>query len=270
MATRLAGSSDIFRREGQATTRSVNFIAAHDGLTLADLTSYERKHNEANGEQNRDGHNENLSWNNGVEGETADADDHRAAQTRLPRLLATLFASRGSIMLTAGDEFGRTQHGNNNAYAQDNEVTWLDWQGRDSELEAHVAALAAFRTDWRAKLRADTRFLDGKLLPSGLKDVEWLSESGHPLDEANGNSPTAIASPCCWPRRMATGSPSQSMATAAPRCSCVPARPGFRWSPAAGTERDIGRHLDDGALVDRRALGGLPQRRSCRSRGDQG
>ena len=92
-------------------------------------------------------------------------------------------------MLTAGDEFGRTQRGNNNAYAQDNEVTWLDWQRRDRELEAHVEALAAFRKRWRARLGADTRFLDGKLLPSGLKDVEWLSESGQPLDEAEWQQP---------------------------------------------------------------------------------
>ena len=98
------------------------------GLTLADLTSYERKHNEANGEQNRDGHNENLSWNNGAEGDSADAAIVEARRRDRRAMLATLFASRGSIMLTAGDEFGRTQHGNNNAYAQDNAVTWLDWQ----------------------------------------------------------------------------------------------------------------------------------------------
>ena len=136
LATRLAGSSDFFRKDGQQTTRSVNFIAAHDGLTLADLTSYERKHNEANGEQNRDGHNENLSWNNGAEGDSADAAIVEARRRDRRAMLATLFASRGSIMLTAGDEFGRTQHGNNNAYAQDNAVTWLDWQTRDRELEA--------------------------------------------------------------------------------------------------------------------------------------
>ena len=105
-------------------------------------------------------------------------------------MLATLFASRGSIMLTAGDEFGRTQHGNNNAYAQDNAVTWLDWQARDRELEAHVQALAAFRADWRARVKADVRFLDGKQLPpGGLLDVEWLSESGHPLDEHEWQQP---------------------------------------------------------------------------------
>ena len=112
-------------------TRTVNFIAAHDGMTLADICAYERKHNEANGEQNRDGHDENFSWNNGVEGETANTEVTAQRERDVRALLATLFASRGTIMLTAGDEFGRTQKGNNNAYAQDNELTWLDWAGRD-------------------------------------------------------------------------------------------------------------------------------------------
>ncbi|TIU36674.1 MAG: glycogen debranching enzyme GlgX, partial [Mesorhizobium sp.] len=107
-------------RDGRPTTRTVNFIAAHDGMTLADIVAYERKHNEANGEQNRDGHNDNLSWNNGAEGETDDEAISLARSNDRRALLATLFASRGTIMLTAGDEFGRTQKGNNNAYAQDN------------------------------------------------------------------------------------------------------------------------------------------------------
>ncbi|OWK22366.1 hypothetical protein AJ88_08780 [Mesorhizobium amorphae CCBAU 01583] len=119
--------------------RTVNFIAAHDGMTLADLVAYERKHNAANGEQNRDGHNENLSWNNGVEGETSDTGIAEARFNDRCALLATLFASRGTIMLTAGDEFGRTQKGNNNAYAQDNRspgstgpgATWR-WSARHS------------------------------------------------------------------------------------------------------------------------------------------
>ena len=126
LATRLAGSSDVFGKSA-ANTRSVNFIAAHDGMTLADVVAYERKHNEANGEANRDGHNENLSWNNGAEGETGDAKIIEARRRDVKALLSTLFASRGTVMLTAGDEFGRSQKGNNNAYAQDNEITWLDW-----------------------------------------------------------------------------------------------------------------------------------------------
>ena len=152
-------------------------------------------------------------------------------------------------MLTAGDEFGRTQRGNNNAYAQDNEVTWLDWQGRDRALEADVAALAAFRTNWRTKLRADTRFLDGKLLPGGLKDVEWLSESGHPLDESEWQQPDRhrltmmLASP--------DGDRIAVLVNGDRRATVfhVPARPGFRWSAAARTGRDITRHLDDGSVL---------------------
>ena len=163
LATRLAGSSDVFGRDGQPASRTVNFIAAHDGMTLADIAAYERKHNEANGEQNRDGHNDNLSWNNGAEGETDDAEIARARFNDQRALLATLFASRGTIMLTAGDEFGRTQKGNNNAYAQDNGVTWLDWVGRDQALEQYASSLAALRRAFAAL--SDIHFLTGE--PAG-------------------------------------------------------------------------------------------------------
>jgi glycogen operon protein len=142
LATRLAGSSDVFERAG---CRSINFVAAHDGFTLADTVAYAHRHNEANGEQNRDGQAENFSWNNGVEGDSADPAVIAARAADVRALLGTLFASTGTIMLTAGDEFGRTQQGNNNAYAQDNPITWLDWESRDLALEDHVAALAAWR-----------------------------------------------------------------------------------------------------------------------------
>ena len=249
LATRLAGSSDVLLRDGQPTTRSVNFIAAHDGLTLADLTSYERKHNDANGEHSRDGHDENLSWNDGVEGDTSDAGIIESRKRDRRALLSTLFASRGTIMLTAGDEFGRTQRGNNNAYAQDNEVTWLDWRGRDLDLQAHVQALAAFRANWRARLGGDTRFLDGKLLPSGLSDVEWLSESGQPLDAAGWEQPDrhrlvmVLASPDGGRIAILVNGDRRAGVFA------VPARPGLRWSVAAGTERELARRLDEGGLL---------------------
>jgi len=177
LATRLAGSSDIFGRDGARATRTVNFIAAHDGMTLADICAYEHKHNEANGEDNRDGHNENLSWNNGVEGESDD-EAVRTARTRdIRALLATLFVSRGTIMLTAGDEFGRSQHGNNNAYAQDNALAWVDWKGRDKDLEAYAMALGALRK--AAPALHDTAFLGGEA--GGIPDVEWLDETGAPM-----------------------------------------------------------------------------------------
>jgi glycogen debranching enzyme len=142
LATRIAGSSDAF--EG-GKTRTVNYIASHDGFTLADLVAYERRHNLGNGEANCDGQEENYSWNNGTEGPSAAPDIVRRRQQDARTLIATLFASRGTILLTAGDEFGRSQRGNNNAYAQDNATTWLDWSNRDQVLEAFTAQCAAFR-----------------------------------------------------------------------------------------------------------------------------
>nr|WP_087574028.1 glycogen debranching protein GlgX [Sphingomonas sp. CDS-1] len=178
LATRLAGSSDIFR--GGPATRTVNFLAAHDGFTLADLTAYEHRHNEANGEQNRDGHGENFSWNNGVEGVSDDPAVQAARRRDIKALLGTLFCSRGTIMLTAGDEFGRTQLGNNNAYAQDNVIGWVDWSRRDREIEAHAFALARLRSsqpDFNA-----TNWLSET-------DVEWLDEQGRPLTVAQWEDP---------------------------------------------------------------------------------
>lgn len=169
VATRLAGSSDIFRGE---TTRTVNFLAAHDGYTLADMTAYEQRHNHANGEENRDGHGDNLSWNNGVEGPSDDPAVQAARRRDARALLATLFCSRGTIMLTAGDEFGRTQQGNNNAYAQDNAISWVDWAGRDTVLEADAFALAT--------LRAENADMGGTAILSEA-DVAWLDEGGAAL-----------------------------------------------------------------------------------------
>ncbi|HEY5638177.1 MAG TPA: glycogen debranching protein GlgX, partial [Burkholderiales bacterium] len=126
-ARRLTGSSDLYGREGRRPHASINFVAAHDGFTLADVVSYNDKHNEANGEDNRDGHNHNLSWNCGVEGPTDDPAIRALRERQKRNLLATLFLSQGVPMLLAGDERGRTQQGNNNAYCQDNEISWLDW-----------------------------------------------------------------------------------------------------------------------------------------------
>ncbi|MFA6156126.1 glycogen debranching protein GlgX [Mesorhizobium sp.] len=232
LATRLAGSSDVFGKSGQQASRTVNFIAAHDGMTLADIVRYEHKHNEANGEHNRDGHDENLSWNNGIEG---DADDPSVAAARLRdqyALLATLFASRGTIMLTAGDEFGRTQQGNNNAYAQDNAITWLDWAGRNQALEHHTALFAAMRR--KVAALSDSSFLTGRP-PAGseIPDVAWLTETGAPLDEQDWQDP----------RRhrlvMITGGPADGERFATvingDRRACMftlPERADFAWVPA--------------------------------------
>ncbi len=185
LATRLAGSADVFGAHGEAATRTVNFIAAHDGFTLRDLVSYARRHNQANGEGDRDGHAEEVSWNRETEGASGDADveARRAADVRL--LLSILFASRGTIMLAAGDEFGRTQGGNNNAYAQDNPTSWLDWTGRDRALEAFVADLAAARVAHPAL--AGPAFLE----TAGLAGWAWLDLDGRPLDVGGWEAPGA-------------------------------------------------------------------------------
>ena len=158
-ATRLSGSSDIF---GNERTRSVNFLAAHDGFTLADMVSYNQRHNEANGEANRDGHAHEISWNHGIEGPGALPAIRIGRALSQRALLRSLFASRGTIMLTAGDEFGRSQGGNNNGYAQDNESCWLDWSGRDHALEAYVIMLSRWRKaspEWSdPALRHDARW----------------------------------------------------------------------------------------------------------------
>jgi glycogen operon protein len=143
LVTRLAGSSDLFGDD----CRSVNFLAAHDGFTLADTVAYVQRHNQANGEDNRDGHSDNCSWNNGVEGPSTDPAIIAARAADLRALLGTLFASTGTIMLSAGDEFCRSQNGNNNGYAQDNPGCWIDWEQRDGALEDYVAALALARIE---------------------------------------------------------------------------------------------------------------------------
>ena len=193
LATRIAGSADIFSKNGAKNTRSVNFLAAHDGFTLADMVAYNHKHNDANGENNRDGHNDNHSWNNGAEGETTVAGILAARKADVKALLSTLFASRGTIMLTAGDELGRTQHGNNNAYAQDNADFWVDWAERDIDLENHVAALARMRQN-NALLQSQ-KHLVGKAnsgrFEQGPADVEWLRSDGQAMQPADWDAPDA-------------------------------------------------------------------------------
>ncbi|MCB1419219.1 MAG: glycogen debranching protein GlgX [Notoacmeibacter sp.] len=189
LATVLTGSSDVF--DG-AATRSVNFISAHDGFTLADLTTYAHKHNEANGEDNRDGHGENLSWNHGVEGPSDDPAVMGARDADRRALLTLLFASRGAIMVTAGDESARTQHGNNNAYCQDNADFWFDWAARDTGLEALTARLALVRRNWPHL--AGPGFLTGQGKDDGSgPDVTWLSPGGHAMTPGDWEAPDAGA-----------------------------------------------------------------------------
>jgi glycogen operon protein len=181
IATRIAGSRDIFG-QAPAPSRSVNFIAAHDGFTLADLVSYERKHNEANGEQNRDGSNDNHSWNNGVEGPSDDPRVNSARARDVRNLLSLLFISRGAPMLPMGAELGHSQSGNNNAYAQNNTISWIDWSKADAALIEFTRRLIAIRRDHPALSR--DAFLNGAPFDaSGLADVEWRDTEG-PLHSA--------------------------------------------------------------------------------------
>jgi glycogen operon protein len=184
---RFAGSSDLFRNRGRKPTASVNYVAAHDGFTLQDTVAYAERHNEANLEHNRDGHAHNLSANYGVEGPARDPVilATRARQSR--NLLATVFLSQGVPMLLAGDEFGRTQRGNNNAYCQDNEINWIDWTLADSNasLLAFVQRLIDLRKS-RLWLRRDT-FLKGASRVLDTKDVTWLHPSGREMQETDWN-----------------------------------------------------------------------------------
>ncbi len=188
MATRFAGSADVFAGRRRPLSRSVNFITAHDGFTLADLVSYGAKHNEANGEQNRDGTDANHSWNNGSEGPSEDPAIQAARRRDQRALLATLLLARGTPMLSMGDEIGRSQGGNNNAYAQDNATSWLDWSAADADLLAHARRLIALRLAHPAL--HDDRPLTG--LPvdhTGLPDVEWLRADGARMTPGDWNDP---------------------------------------------------------------------------------
>jgi isoamylase len=188
-AERFAGSSDLFRRNGRKPTASINFVAAHDGFTLRDTVSYNGKHNEANKEGNRDGHSNNHSWNCGVEGPTEDSAIISLRRRQVRNLLTTLFFAQGVPMLLAGDELYRTQNGNNNAYCQDNEISWIDWSGlkADDSLLQFVRGLSALRFAHR-ELRRDT-FLKGALHTSHSRDISWWHPAGHELADQEWNNP---------------------------------------------------------------------------------
>ncbi|WP_045679175.1 glycogen debranching protein GlgX [Martelella endophytica] len=180
LADALSGSSHIFSVRDAHVTRSVNFIAAHDGFSLTDITAYVHKHNGPNGENNRDGHDENYSWNNGIEGETDNPVVLERRKQDAKALLASLFASRGAIMLKAGDEGGHSQKGNNNAYCQDNETTWLDWKMLDYELIEYTAMLSEMRK--RFSVFSETEFF-------ATGEVEWLRPDGQAMAVADWEAP---------------------------------------------------------------------------------
>jgi isoamylase len=186
-AGRIAGSADLFDHGARRANASINYVTAHDGFTLRDLVSYNEKHNEANGEDNNDGHAENLSWNGGVEGPSEDPEIRTLRLRQSRNFLATLLLSQGSPMILAGDEFGRTQRGNNNAYCQDNEIGWLDWsaaEGADEQsLLAFVRRLIRLRHEHPVLRRA--RFLHGRAKSTdGLGDILWFAPDGKEMTTA--------------------------------------------------------------------------------------
>jgi glycogen operon protein len=186
-AERFAGSSDLFRHHGRKPTATINYVASHDGFTLADTVSYNERHNAANLENGNDGHAHNLSWNHGVEGPTDDPGTRALRKRQMRNLLATLLLSQGVPMLLAGDEMARSQRGNNNAYAQDNEINWLDWTllEENFDLVDFARHLILFRRS-KPGLRRDT-FLKGAARGATAKDVSWLHPGGHEMAEGEWN-----------------------------------------------------------------------------------
>ena len=182
IAYRFTGSSDLYEGTGRRPYASVNFITAHDGFTLNDLVSYNDKHNEANGENNQDGESHNRSWNLGAEGPTDDPAVNAARNRQKRNFLATLFLSQGIPMLLGGDEIGRTQQGNNNAYCQDNEISWYDWDNADQDLLAFTRAIIEFRRKHPVFMRR--RWFQGQPLHgSGVTDIGWFKPDGTPMTE---------------------------------------------------------------------------------------
>jgi isoamylase len=170
--SRLTGSSDLYQADSRRPVASINFVTCHDGFTLRDQVSYNRKHNKANGEKNRDGTDDNRSWNCGAEGPTRDQGVDALRERQKRNLLTTLLLSQGVPMLLAGDEMGRTQRGNNNAYCQDNEISWVDWEHADQSLITYVSALIKLRSDHPAFRRR--RFIDGEA-------IAWFTPTGEQM-----------------------------------------------------------------------------------------
>ncbi|MBV8304948.1 MAG: glycogen debranching enzyme GlgX, partial [Acidimicrobiia bacterium] len=184
---RLTGSADLYETSGRRPYNSINFVTAHDGFTLRDLVSYNDKHNQANGEDSRDGENHNRSWNCGVEGPTDDQEVLACRDHQQRNFLATLFISQGVPMLLGGDEMSRTQRGNNNAYCQDNELSWFDWSlvEKNQDLVELVAWLVALRRDhpvFRHRRWFEGSPGAGPVTPSA--DIAWFSPAGTPMTDA--------------------------------------------------------------------------------------
>jgi glycogen operon protein len=193
VAYRLTGSPDLYQHDGKRPYASINFITAHDGFTLTDLVSYNEKHNEANGEKNHDGDNNNLSWNHGVEGPSGDPEINALRERQRRNFLTTLFISQGVPMVLGGDEFGRTQNGNNNAYCQDNELSWLNWEKRDEKQNAlfeFTRGLIQLRHQ-HPVFRRPKFFQGRRIRGSEIKDVMWFNPGGNEMSEEDWSLPLA-------------------------------------------------------------------------------
>jgi glycogen operon protein len=183
-AMRFTGSPDLYEDNNRKPSASINFVTAHDGFTLHDLVSYNEKHNEANGEDNRDGESHNRSWNCGAEGKTTNKTILQLRQQQKRNFLTTLFISQGIPMIVAGDEVGRTQEGNNNAYCQDNKISWIDWKNMDEELLTFVQKLIAFRRTHPIFSRR--RWFQGQAVKGrGLNDISWFLPEGTEMTDEN-------------------------------------------------------------------------------------
>jgi glycogen operon protein len=181
-AYRFTGSSDLYQGTARRPSASVNFITAHDGFTLRDLVSYNEKHNEANGEDNRDGESHNRSWNSGAEGPTDNADVNALRSRQQRNFLTTLMLSQGVPMLLGGDELGRTQRGNNNAYCQDNEISWYDWSNASRDLLQFTQRLIRFRH--RHPVFCRRRWFQGRPIHgSQVSDIGWFTTGGTDMSE---------------------------------------------------------------------------------------
>jgi glycogen operon protein len=189
LATRLAGSADVFPLH-RGPLASINFVTAHDGFTLADAAAYDHKHNEPNGEDNRDGSSYNRSWNHGVEGETDDPKVLAARRRSIRNVLGTLLLANGVPMLVAGDELGRTQGGNNNPYCLDDETSWVDWelQPWQEDLLATARHLLTLRRE-HPPLRQERFFAGRPVHPDGTKDIAWFAPDGTEMDHARWHDP---------------------------------------------------------------------------------
>ncbi|MBV8481393.1 MAG: glycogen debranching enzyme GlgX, partial [Verrucomicrobia bacterium] len=185
-AYRLTGSPDLYQHQGKAPRASINFVTVHDGFTLNDLVTYNEKHNEANGEGNRDGDSHNNSWNCGIEGPTADVKVNELRKRQKRNFLATLFLSQGVPLLNGGDEFSRTQKGNNNTYCQDNELTWFNWQRtpEQQQLLRFTSQLADFRRE-HPLFRRSKYFTGRRIRGYDVKDLTWFAPNGAEMKETD-------------------------------------------------------------------------------------